>query len=191
MFPKVKVGRASLVVAGMVGVLAARTIASGSADAAAVPLAVSFQPCGTGSSAGWNSALEPVLTVGTAPAGACRITPFTSAANPAYALMYITSSARLAAPTTEPTLTVSTPSGGPSSRLVIDLENGHTLVGYPGLALSGESGPDAAGMAWAVGNSTAYTDYQTAYSAAGASSTTALEAWVQAMPARCPVPRPR
>jgi hypothetical protein len=178
---KVKVGRAPLVVAGMVGVLAAGAVASSNADAAAAPLAVAFSFCGLGGSAGWNSALEPVLTPGFAPAGACRIAPFTSAADPAYALLSIDSAVRLAAPTTEPTLTVSTPSGGPSSRLVIDLENGQTLVGYPGLALSGESGPDTAGMAWAVNNSTTYTDYQTAYSAAGASSTTALEAWVQAV----------
>jgi len=95
--------------------------------------------------------------------------------------MFITSSARLAAPTTEPTLTASAPSGGPSTRLVIDLANGEAVVGYPGRALSGQSGPDAAGMAWAVGNSTTYTDYQTAYNTADASSTTVLEAVVEAL----------
>jgi hypothetical protein len=184
--PKVKVGRAPLVAAGMVGVLAAGAVASSNADAAAAPLAVAFATCGTGGSTGWNSSLEPVLTPGTDPAGACRIAPFIPAADPAYAIMFIPSSARLAAPATEPTLTVSAPSGGPSSRLVINLENGQTLVGYPGLALTGESGPDAAGMAWAVGNSTTYTDYQTAYSAAGASSTTASEAWVQAVAGSVP-----
>jgi hypothetical protein len=68
--------------------------------------------------------------------------------------------------------------------MVILLTNGKALVGYPGVALSGQSGPDAADMGWAVGNGRAvgnastYTDYQTAYKAAGASSTPVESAYI-------------
>jgi hypothetical protein len=178
---KVKAGRNRLVVAGIIvpGMLAAATAAASGAGAAATPLSVGFGQCG-GGSAGWNSALEPVLTSGTALPGGCRTNPLGPADNPAFSWMAITSAARLAAPTTEPTFTASTSGTGPSPRMVIDLANGEALAGYPGLALAGQSGPDAAGMAWAVGDSTTYTDYQTAYNTAAASSATVLQAFIEA-----------
>lgn len=55
-----------------------------------------------------------------------------------------------------------------SPRWVIDLSNDKSLEGYPGIALSGGTGPDSNGMAWSVGNGGTYTDYTTAYNNAGA-----------------------
>jgi hypothetical protein len=92
--------------------------------------------------------------------------------------MYIDNAAKAAVPTQEPTFTASVYGSG-TPYMVIVLNNGETLVGYPGVALTGQSGPDAAGMAWAVGDSTTYTDYQTAYSEAGAASTTADDAYIE------------
>jgi hypothetical protein len=132
--------------------------------------------CGSGSSAIWNSALNPVLTAGTASAGQCGA-PAGSTYNPAYADLDFNGVAGGVAPTTEPAFKASAYSSG-TPRMEIDLNNGKSLVGYPGLALSGQTGPDAAGMAWAVGNAGTYTSYQTAYTAAAASSTTVKDAYI-------------
>jgi hypothetical protein len=57
--------------------------------------------------------------------------------------------------------------------MVIDLGNGHSLIGYP--APSGLNGSD---MAWAVDNGNTYTDYETAYHNALAYETTVKDAYV-------------
>jgi hypothetical protein len=79
-----------------------------------------------------------------------------------------------AVPTSEPTFTTDNYNAG-SPRWVIELNNGKSLVGYP--AKSGLNGSD---MAWGVGNGAHYTDYQTAYTNAGASSTTVKDAFIVA-----------
>jgi ricin-type beta-trefoil lectin protein len=79
-----------------------------------------------------------------------------------------------AVPTSEPTFTTDYYTAG-SPRWVIELNNGKSLVGYP--AKSGLNGSD---MAWGVGNGAPYTDYQTAYTNAGASSTTVKDAFIVA-----------
>jgi Putative Ig domain len=162
----------------VVGALAASTtVAAAGADAAANPLQVKLVACGTGSSAVWNSDLNPVLTAGTASAGQCGA-PAGSTYNPAYADVRFTAVGGGVVPTTEPVFKASAYSSG-TPRMEIDLNNGKTLVGYPGLALSGQTAPDAAGMAWAVGNSgTTYTDYTTAYNAVTAYSTTVKDAYI-------------
>ena len=172
MAKKVKVpGKRLSVVAGIMvpGVLAASTVAASHADAATTPLQVGSVSCGYGSSVTWDKDLNPVLTAGTAPAGSCRPTTGPTD-NPGFVLLKFLNSGS-AVPATEPAFKASAYSSG-SPRMVIALNNGEKLVGYPGQALSGQSGPDAAGMAWAVGDSGTYTDYQTAYNAAAASSTT-------------------
>lgn len=179
MAKKSRVTRKRLIaVAGIMvpGVLAASTVAASQADAATTPLQVKLSACGTGSSAVWNSGLDPVLTAGTAGAGTCGA-PAGSTYNPAYAEVDFTGAAGGAVPTTEPAFKASAYSSG-TPRMVIELNNGQSLVGYPGLALSGGTGPDAAGMAWAVGNSGTYTDYATAYTAAASSSTTVKDAYL-------------
>lgn len=179
MAKKVKVPRKRLiVVAGIMvpGALAASTVAASHADAATTPLQVTLSACGTGSSAVWNSTPDPVLTAGTASPGTCGA-PAGSTYNPASARLGFNGTFDSAVPTTEPTFQASAYSAG-TPRMVIGLLNGKTLVGYPGVALSGQSGPDAAGMAWAVGNGGTYTDYQTAYNAAAASSTAVKSAYV-------------
>ena len=97
--------------------------------------------------------------------------------NPAVAAVGFTNVTGSAVPVTEPTFKASAYSAG-TPRMEIVLNNGKTLVGYPGVALSGQSGPDAAGMAWAVGNGGTYSDYQTAYTAAAASTTTVAGAGI-------------
>jgi hypothetical protein len=177
----VRAGRRRLVVvAGMVAcVLAAGTVATGTADAAATPLRVGLGVCGTGWSAFWNSTPDPVLVPGPGNAEPCSTK--VSSADPAFARMYVDGTAGLAVPTIEPTFTASMSGPGPTPRMVINLSNGQSLAGYPGLALAGQSSPDAAGMAWAVGDSTTYTDYKTAYGTAGASSATVHgQAYVEA-----------
>lgn len=82
-----------------------------------------------------------------------------------------------AVPTTEPVFTTSDYSAG-DPRLVIELANGHSLWGYPGLDLSGGTAPDGSGMAWAVDNGSTYTSYATAYATALASATTVTSASV-------------
>jgi hypothetical protein len=167
-----------IAVAGIMvpGVLAASTVVANQAVAATTPLQVKLVACGSGSSAVWNSALDPVLTAGTASAGACGA-PAGSTYNPAYADLDFSGVAGGVVPTTEPAFKASAYSAG-TPRMEIELNNGQSLVGYPGLALSGGTAPDAAGMAWAVGNSSTYTDYQAAYTSAAASSTTVKDAYI-------------
>jgi hypothetical protein len=176
---KFKVPRKRLVVvAGIMvpGVLAASTVAATNADAATTPLQLIFGHCGTGSSAVWNSDLDPVLTAGTASAGTCGA-PAGSTYNPAYAKVVFSVASGSVVPMTEPAFKASAYSAG-TPRMVIDLNNGKTLVGYPGVTLSGKTGPDTADMAWAVGNGGTYTDYQTAYNAAAAYTTTVKDAYI-------------
>jgi len=158
------------------GALAASVVAVGSASAAATPLQVTLSSCGTGSSAVWNSALEPVLTAGAAAAAACGA-PAGSTYNPAYAEVDFTGAAGGAVPTTEPVFAASAYSSG-TPRMVIELNNGNSLVGYPGLDLSGATAPDTANMAWAVGNAGTYTSYATAEAGADASATTVKDAYI-------------
>lgn len=171
------------------GVIAASAVAATQAGGATTPLQVKLVACGTGSSAVWNSALDPVLTSGTASAGECGA-PSVVASNPAYAEADFTAATGGAVPTTEPAFTASAYSAG-TPRMEIELNNGNTLVGYPGQALSGQTGPDTAGMAWAVGTSTTHTDYQTAYTAAAASSTTVKDAFIVEDASQPPAPRTR
>lgn len=75
-------------------------------------------------------------------------------------------------PATQPEFTTDNYASG-SPRIVIDLGNGHSLVGYP--AKSGLNGND---MAWAVDNGNTYTAYTTAYNNALAYETTVKDAYV-------------
>jgi hypothetical protein len=165
-------------VAGIVvlGALAASTTAAGKADAALNPLQVKLLACGSGSSAVWND-LNPVLKAGTASQGQCGA-PSAVPTNPAYAEVEFLDEAQGVVPTTEPVFKASAYGSG-APRMEIVLDNGKKLAGYPGRALTGQSGPDPAGMAWAVGNSsTIYTNYATAYKTAGASSTLVKSAYI-------------
>ena len=168
----------ALIAAGFLtpGALAASLVAAGSATAAGIPLQVALSACGTGSSAVWSSAGLPVLTAGTAGGGTCGA-PATATYNPAYAKVDFTGSHDGAVPTTEPEFQASAYSSG-TPRMVIELNNGHSLVGYPGLTLSGGTGPDAAGMAWAADNGNTYTGWTTAANAALAYSTTVKDAYI-------------
>jgi hypothetical protein len=166
---KVKVTRRRLAAAGLVaGMLVATGATAGSAHAATAPLKLTFVSCGTGSTTGWNNAEQPVLTPGTASGGQCQNPPAPLQSGSAYAALDIGGSGVPSTLVTEPTFTATTPAPGDTVRMVVLVGNGQALTGYSGRALSGQSGPDAAGMAWAVGNSTTYTDYQTAYAAAEA-----------------------
>jgi hypothetical protein len=77
-----------------------------------------------------------------------------------------------AVPTSEPTFTTNYYNAG-SPRWVIELNNGKSLVGYPA-----KSGLNGTAMAWGAGNGAPYTNYQTAYTNAGASSTTVKDAFI-------------
>lgn len=140
------------------------------AHAATTPLQVKLgtQVAGDGSSAVFNANGDIVLTVGTG----------TSTTG---AWADITSAKGAALPTTEPSFKTDHYAAG-SPRFVIELSNGHSLWGYPGLTLSGKTGPDAAGMAWAVNNGNTYTDYATAVTGAtnGASGVTVTDAFIVA-----------
>jgi hypothetical protein len=179
---KTKAGRRRQIIAvGIVvpSALAVGVVAANNAGAATTPLQVRLSACdtgGTGSSAVWNSAHDPVLTAGTAAAATCGA-PAGSTYNPAYAEVDFTNAAGGAVPTTEPAFAASAYSSG-TPRMVIELNNGNSLVGYPGLDLSGGTAPDAAGMAWAVGNAGTYTSYATAETGAGASTTTVKDAFI-------------
>jgi hypothetical protein len=150
--------------------------AAGPASAATPPrLSVYLEACGTGSSAVWNASGNPVLTIGQAPAGTCGAQPG-STYDPAYAkVVFVVMGSSV--PVIEPAFKTDNYASG-SPRMVIELYNGHTLSGYPGLTLSGGTGPDAAGMAWAVDNGTTYTDYATAYKAANANVTAIQDAFI-------------
>ena len=151
--------------------------AAGTASAAAPPtLSVYLSACGTGSSAVWNASGNPVLTIGQAAAGTCGAPPG-STYNPSYAQVVFGRVPGAPVPVIEPAFKTDNYASG-SPRMVVELYNGHSLWGYPGLTLSGGTGPDAAGMAWAVDNGTTYTDYVTAYTAANANVTTIKDAFI-------------
>lgn len=168
-----KLGLAGASVALAAGGFAA---AAGPASAATAPtLPVTLSACGTGSSAVWDASGNPVLTIGQASAGTCGA-PQGSTYNPAYAqVVFKVSGAPVPVP--EPVFKTDNYLSG-SPRMVVQLNNGHSLWGYPGLTLSGGTGPDAAGMAWAVDNGNTYTDYATAYKAANANVTTVKNAFI-------------
>jgi hypothetical protein len=74
--------------------------------------------------------------------------------------------------TSEPTFVTDHYAAG-SPRWVIELNNGHSLWGYP--PNSGLNGSD---FAWAVDNGNTYTSYATAYANASAGSTTIKDAFI-------------
>lgn len=159
-----------LVVPALIGTGAFGVTAA--AHAATAPqLQVSLRACGTGSSALWDNDGNPFLTVGTAPAGTCGA-PAGSTYDPAYAQVVFTKAAGQPVPVSEPGFATDNYKSG-SPRMVIELNNGKNIVGYP--AASGLNGTD---MAWAVGNSGTYTGYAAAYNAANASTTTIKEAFI-------------
>jgi hypothetical protein len=163
----VVVGAAAAAAAG-VGVIGADGIAS----AATAPLGGTASACGTGSSATWNSAGNAVLTVGSAGAGQCGA-PQGATYNSAYAQVALDGvSGQALKQDPEPAFVTDNYASG-SPRLVIDLNNGNSLVGYPAASrLNGIA------MAWAVDNSGTYTDYATAYDASMAYLTTIKDAYV-------------
>lgn len=160
---------AGVAVAGAAGAMA---LGGGAANAAtaASPVLASLSACGSGSSAVWSASGDPVLTVGTGAAGTCGA-PAGSTYNPAYAQETL---AVKGAAVPQSGISFSTDhyaSGSP--RMVIELNNGHSLWGYP--ATSGLNGGD---MAWAVDNGNTYTDYATAYLKALAYETTVKDAYI-------------
>jgi hypothetical protein len=148
---------------------AALGAASASAATALTPVLATLSACGTGSSAAWSGG-NAVLKVGTAGAGQCGA-PANATYNPAYAQEVLQVKGGVV-PTTEPKFTTDHYASG-SPRIVIDLGNGHSLIGYP--AASGLNGTD---MAWAVDNGNTYTAYATAYHTALAYETTVKDAYV-------------
>lgn len=145
---------------------------AGTAGAATAPLNVTTSACGTGSSAGLDYATDNVmLTVGTANAATCGA-PAGSTYDPAYAKMTVNGISGIATPAAEPSFTTDNYNSG-SPRWVVDLNNGHSLWGYP--ANSGLNGSD---MAWAVDNGNTYTSYSTAFSSANAGTTTVKDAYI-------------
>ena len=153
--------------------LAASAAALGAASASAAtspaPVLATLAACGSGSSAVWSSG-NAVLTVGTGAAATCGA-PAGSTYNPAYAQEVLQVKGGVV-PTTEPKFTTTNYASG-SPRIVIDLGNGHSLIGYP--ASSGLNGTD---MAWAVDNGNTYTSYTTAYNSALGYETTVKDAYV-------------
>lgn len=159
---------AALAVAMVVPLAAAFTTASAATAPPQLPVALSA--CGTGSSAVWDATGDPVLTVGSANAATCGA-PAGSTYDPAYAQVTLRVNGH-AVPAAEPVFATDHYAQG-SPRIVIDLNNGKTIVGYP--AASGLNGTD---MAWAVGNSGTYTGYSAAYTATDANTTTVKDAFI-------------
>ena len=153
--------------------LAASAAALGASSASAAtgpaPVLATLSACGTGSSAAWSGG-NAVLKVGTAGAGQCGA-PANATYNPAYAQEVLQVKGG-AVPAIGPAFATDNYASG-SPRIVIDLGNGHSLIGYP--AASGLNGSD---MAWAVDNGNTYTDYATAYHTALAYETTVKDAYV-------------
>jgi hypothetical protein len=153
--------------------LAASVAALGATSAGAAtgptPVLATLSACGSGSSAVWSGG-NAVLTVGTGAAATCGA-PAGSTYNPAYAQEVLQVKGG-AVPSTGPAFATDNYASG-SPRIVIDLGNGHSLIGYP--AASGLNGTD---MAWAVDNGNTYTDYETAYHSALAYETTVKDAYV-------------
>jgi hypothetical protein len=116
--------RKSLVAAGVALGMVSGTLLFASAAGAATNLSVTLSASGTGASAVWNSAGNPVLTVG-------------SPSSTTYAQMAI-NSVPTAPPTSAPTFTTSAYSGG-SPRWEIQFANGDALWGYPAQSDQGSS----------------------------------------------------
>ena len=155
--------------------LAASAAALGAASASAAtspaPVLATLAACGSGSSAAWSNG-NAVLTVGTGAAATCGA-PAGSTYNPAYAQEVLqVKGGAVPAPTEGPAFATNNYASG-SPRIVIDLGNNHSLIGYPGA--SGLNGTD---MAWAVDNGNTYTSYATAYQNALAYETTVKDAYV-------------
>jgi hypothetical protein len=155
--------------------LAASAAALGAASASAAtspaPVLATLAACGSGSSAVWSSG-NAVLTVGTGAAATCGA-PAGSTYNPAYAQEVLqVKGGVVPAPTEGPAFATNNYASG-SPRIVIDLGNNHSLIGYP--AASGLNGTD---MAWAVDNGNTYTSYATAYNTALGYETTVKDAYV-------------
>ncbi|HET6189894.1 MAG TPA: hypothetical protein VFE59_23230 [Trebonia sp.] len=148
---------------------AAIGVTSASAATAPKPVLATLSACGSGSHAVWSGG-NAILTVGQASAGECGA-PANATYNPAYAQAVLQVKGGVV-PATEPEFTTDNYASG-SPRIVIDLGNGHSLVGYP--AKSGLNGTD---MAWAVDNGSTYTSYATAYQNALAYETTVKDAYV-------------
>jgi len=153
------------------GIVFTAAMGSSASAATAPQLSVALSACGAGSSAAFNAAGNPVLTVGTASAGTCGA-PANATYNPAYAQVSIKGVAGAPVPVSEPTFSTDNYASG-SPRIVIDLNNGKFMVGYP--AASGLNGTD---MAWAVGNTGTYTPYATVYAAVNANTTTIKDAYI-------------
>jgi hypothetical protein len=148
---------------------AALGVASASAATTPKPVLATLSACGSGSHAVWSNG-NAVLTVGTAGAGQCGA-PANATYNPAYAQEVLQVKGGVV-PSIEPKFTTDNYASG-SPRIVIDLGNGHSLVGYPAAAKL--NGTD---MAWAVDNGNTYTGYKTAYNKALAYETTVKDAYV-------------
>lgn len=150
---------------------AALGVTSASAATATAPVLATLSACGSGSSAVWSGG-DAVLKVGTGAAGTCGA-PVNATYNPAYAQEVLQVKGGVVPGTSaEPRFTTNNYASG-SPRIVIDLGNGHSLIGYPGT--SGLNGTD---MAWAVDNGNTYTNYTTAYNQALAYETTVKDAYV-------------
>jgi hypothetical protein len=116
--------RKSLVAAGVALGMVSGTLLFASAAGAATTLSVTLSASGTGASAVWNTAGNPVLTVG-------------SPSSTTFAQMAI-NSVPTAAPTSAPTFTTSAYGGG-SPRWEIQFADGDALWGYPAQADLGSS----------------------------------------------------
>lgn len=165
-----RTGVAAVAVAGLAG--GSFALAGGASATQTSGTTVSLQSSSDGAVAQWTGTNEATL----------RLT-LGSQSNSTFAEMTVhgVTGQQAPAPADEPRFRTTNYNAG-SPRWVIDLSNGKSLVGYPGLTLSGGTGPDANGMAWAVGNGAPYTDYQTAYDNAGAEnpSVTVTDAYVVA-----------
>lgn len=162
---------AALAVAAGGGAVAAATAAS-AATSTAGWLSITLKQSNDGAMTGWdNGSGDPQLTVG-----------YNSATT--YAEMVVDGWNQYevngsSPPAAEPMFKTDNYKAG-SPRYVIELNNHHSLEGYPGLDLSGQSSPDSNGMAWAVDNGNTYTDYATAVSNANVTGQTVNTAYIVA-----------
>lgn len=152
------VRKAALIVSAFAAVGIAGAMAAVPASASVAPLQVTLT--NSGGSATCGSTGDIVLTTG-------------SAVSTTYAEADVNGVAgKSLSATSEPFFVTDHYAAG-SPRWVIELNNSHSLWGYP--PNSGLNGTD---FAWAVDNGNTYTSYATAYATAGAATSTIKDAFI-------------
>lgn len=156
---KLMAASAALAVAAGGGAVAAATAAN-AATSAAGWLSITLKQSNDGAMTAWNNGSgDPLLTVG--------YTPSTTYAEMAIGgwNQYSVNGSSAPLPSDPATIPMFDTDhyGAGSPRLVIELNNGHSIWGYPP-----QSGLNGTSMAWTADNGNTYGSYQTAYDNAGA-----------------------